>query len=200
MTQPAPEPAQNAAAEAPTADTPADQPQTPRRQGGPSVGEAIKYRRRAQQAEQRLQKTEQQLTELQAELADRTEQLAASEARRDESAAALEKTRRRTHVERRFHAAGVCDLEAAVALLASRVNLGEDLEPDQLDGAVDRLLVDKPFLLSPPPGLGEPTASARVNPGGPIARTARAAARAAATGDRRDVVEYLRLRRENARP
>jgi hypothetical protein len=158
------------------------------------VTEAIKYRRRAQQAETRLGQIEQKLTELQSQLDGRLDQLATAEAQRDELQHQLEGTRRRSSAQRALQEAGVTDVETAMALLEKRINLAEDVDPALLGQTVTRLAQEKPFLLGPPvPGPGK-TAGAR-GQAAPALRLNRAAARAAASGNRRDIAEYLRLRR-----
>ncbi len=160
------------------------------------VNEAIKYRRRAQQAESRLQRHEQQLKDVQAQLEDRLEQLAAAEAQRDELQHQFETSRFRGSAERMLYAAGVADVETAMALLERRKSFSDELGTEQLQLAVDQLLQDKPFLLAAPPALPDKTASRRLENVGASARLTQAATRAAASGNRRDVTEYLRLRRQ----
>jgi len=160
------------------------------------VAEAIKYRRRAQQAETRLQQVEQQLNDLQAQLEQRLDQLATAEAQRDEIRHQLEVARVRAGAERVLYEAGVEDIETAMVLLDKRVGLSGDTDADQLRQAIDRLIQDKPFLVGPPLSLPDKTASPRPQASGSGARLARAAARAARTGNRRDIVEYLRMRRQ----
>lgn len=162
------------------------------------VGESIKYRRRAQQAEGRLTQIEQQLTQLQEQLQQRAEELATAEAQRDEARQQLTQMGNQTAVDRLLVQAGVVDLEAAHLLLGKRIDLGDELEPDQIESSVQQLLVDKPFLRGSTP-LPPKSASARGSAGSLTARIAQAAQRAVASGDRRDVAEYLRLRRQAAK-
>lgn len=154
------------------------------------VTEAIKYRRRAQQAEQ-------QLKEVQAQFEARMEQLATAEAQRDELQHQVEAARRRGSAERLLLASGASDMDAAMILLEKRLEFAEEIEPDALRQAVEGLLVDKPFLLSPAPLPGKTASPRPVR--GPVARLAQAASRAAHSGNRHDVAEYLRLRRQTAR-
>ncbi len=160
------------------------------------VVEAIKYRRRAQQAETRLQQVEQQLNESRAQLESRLEQLGTAEAQRDELQHQLDNARRRSQAERMLHSAGVGDTETAMAILEKRADFSAELEPGQLEQAVAQLLQDKAFLTAGPQALPGKTASARPSNVGTRARIAGTAARAAKTGNRRDVAEYLRLRRQ----
>jgi len=173
------------------------QPQVP----GPTgklvpVNEAIKYRRRAQQAESKLQQYEQKLKDMQAQLEDRLEQLATADAQRDEIQHRLNTTRARASAERMLHDAGVADVETAMVLLEKRTDLSDELDAEQLQRAVEQLLQSKPFLAAAGPSLPGKTASSRLQNSGANVRLAQAAARAASTGSRREVAEYLRLRRQ----
>jgi len=159
------------------------------------VGESIKYRRRAQQAEGRLTQLEQQLTQLQGQLQTRSDELATAEAQRDEARQHMTQMNNQFSVDRLLIQAGVVDMEAARLLLQNRVDLGEELESTDIEQAVQQLLVDKPFLRV---GSAFPPKSASASRGGAslTARIANAADRAVESGDRRDVAEYLRLRRQ----
>ena len=159
------------------------------------VGESIRYRRRAQHAEGRLTQLEQQLTQMQEQLQTRSDELATAEAQRDEARQQMTQQNNQFSADRLLIQAGVVDLEAAHLLLQNRVDLGDELEPSAIEQAVQQLLVDKPFLRG---GSALPPRSASVRR--PVtsltARIANAADRAVASGDRRDVAEYLRLRRQ----
>ncbi len=160
------------------------------------VQEAIRYRRRAQQAEAKLQQLEQQLKDLQRQLDDRLEQLGTADAQRDELQHQLETERARHSAEQALHAAGVTDIETAMTLLEKRANFSDDPDGEKLQREVQRLLQDKPFLLAPLPALPDKTASPRLRHAAVSARLAEAATQAARTGNRQDVAEYLRLRRQ----
>ena len=79
-----------------------------------------------------------------------------------------------------------------MALLEKRLPLSEQNQ-EQLEQAVGRLLEEKPFLLSPAASLPGKTASARA--ARPATGLTRAASAARGSGSRRDLAEYLRLRR-----
>lgn len=161
------------------------------------VAEAIKYRRRAQQAESGLQELEQKLEGLQSQINQQCDQLAAAEAQRDESQTQLTVTENRLAAERLLGSAGVVDIETASMLLSQRVDLADDLDAEALSGTVERLLLDKPFLRSASDAaLPSKTASARPGHRSAAGQLARAAQLAAQSGDRKDVAEYLRLRRQ----
>ena len=160
------------------------------------VAESIKYRRRAQQAEGRLQQYEQELEESRASLARRAEELASAEAQRDEAMQQLTASQNRLAAQRLLGEAGVVDIEAASLLLSKRIDLGGEVSADQIGRGVEELLLDKPYLLESAATLPPSTASARDASAGVTARLARAAEQAAKTGGRRQVAEYLRLRRQ----
>lgn len=167
------------------------------------VGESIKYRRRAQQAESQLQEFEQQLKEFQSQLELRNEELAAAEAQRDEANFQLTAAESRMAAERMLNEAGVVDIETASLLLSKRVDMSKELDHESLAHNVEQLLLDKPFLRGVPNaakrfGMSLPTktASAKLPRTGPAAQLAQAAEQAAQTGNRRDVAHYLRLRRQ----
>lgn len=163
-----------------------------------NVAESIKYRRRAQQAEGQLQDLAQQLQDLQAQLDARSEEIASAEAQRDEARQQITELHNRLAVERTLGASGVTDVETATVLLGKRLDLGQELSPDALGQAVEQLLLDKP-LLRHPTAMPPKTASPRAPRATAAAQLADAAQRAARSGDRRDVAEYLRLRRVTAR-
>jgi len=164
------------------------------------VGESIKYRRRAQQAEGKITELEQQLKEFQTRLDLAGEQFGAAEAQRDEARTQLIVTENRMSAERMFAQAGVVDIETASILLGRRVDLSEALDTQTLTRHIEQLLLDKPFLqnhggASLPPR----TSSPRPPRTSGIAELTDAARKAAQSGDRRDVANYLRLRRASDR-
>lgn len=165
------------------------------------VGESIKYRRRAQQAETRLTELEQQLKGLQSQLDGRSDELAAAEAQRDEARSSLVEVENRSCAERMLMQSGVVDLETATMLLSKRVDLGSDIDPQAMTTKIEQLLLDKPFLRGAGEGersLPPKTASQRTRQGIP-GKLAQAAQQAVTTGNRRDIAQYLRLRRQAAR-
>jgi cell division septum initiation protein DivIVA len=162
------------------------------------VAESIKYRRRAQQAEGRLHELEQQLTELHSQLDRRNEELAVAEAQRDEARVQLVAAGSQRTAERLLAEAGVVDFEAAGLLLAQRMDLSSELDDETIRRGVEQLLLDKPFLVRPSAPLPPATAAPRAERPGSFAQLTQAAERAVQTGSRRDVAEYLRLRRQGA--
>ena len=144
------------------------------------VGESIRYRKRAQNAEKRAE-------ELAGELAD-----ARAEATR--LANELKATQTEQELMKRLASEGARDLEAAVLIAKSRLASADKAD---LNGVVEQLKKEKQYL------FGEKTpdgAAVRTSPAkGPrqTAATAieRAASRAAGTGNRMDLQEYMRKRR-----
>jgi TolA-binding protein len=162
------------------------------------VAESIKYRRRAQQAEERLQQVEQQLKEVQQQIERRSDEIAQAEAQRDEARQQIVEMHNRLLAQRLMGQAGVIDLEAACTLLQGRLDLGEELDEEAIARSVEGLLLDKPFLRPSSPPLPPATASARMPAAAGVAQLAQAADRAARSGGRKDVANYLRLRRQAA--
>ncbi len=161
--------------------------------------EALKQRRQAQQGQERLRQLEQQLEAAQTQLSSQADQIARAEAQRDELQQAMETNRQHAAAERLFMLAGVADTEAAMLLLEKRAKPGEELDGAELQQAVERLLLDKPYLLAGGGTAGK-TASRRIG-ASLTGQIAKAAAKAVQSGHRRDVIDYLRLRRQagNAR-
>jgi small-conductance mechanosensitive channel len=163
------------------------------------VAESIKYRRRAQQAEERLQQVEQQLKDVQQQVQQRADEIAQAQAQRDDAKQRIVEMRNRLLAQRLMSQAGVIDAEAAWTLLQDRMDLGKELDEDAIARGVEGLLLDKPFLRqSPHPPVGPATASARAPAAARAAQLAQAADRAARSGGRKDIANYLRLRRQAA--
>ncbi len=150
-------------------------------------------------ADERIQVVEQQLENLQRQLQSRSDELGTAEAQRDEARQQLIVADNRLAVERMLTQAGVVDVEAAALLLSRRLDLAEELDTEAITRGVEKLLLDKPFLRSSPAATLPPrSASAKSAGAGLSAKLAQTAERAARSGDRRDVAEYLRLRRRMA--
>lgn len=163
------------------------------------VSEPIKYRRRAQQAEGQIQQLEQQLQEAQKQISQRNDQLASAEAQRDEAGMQLTIMENQMLVDRAFNQAGVVDGETASLLLSKRLDLTEPVDSEQLATNVEQLLIDKPFLRASggeTSSMPPKTASPKDGHPSTAAQLANAAQRAIKSGNRRDIAEYLRLRRQ----
>lgn len=141
------------------------------------VTEAIRYRRRAQQAEQRLGDLERELGELRSAYDASQETITALE--------------RRERIDALLTESDTVDLEAA-RLLTEVAVAGMD-EPD-VAGAVADLRRHKPYLFDRG-GVGLPSAMGPREPEREHDPAADAADEARQTGDRRDLLRYLRLRR-----
>ena len=153
----------------------------------------------ADSPEARVQQYANQLKELQMQIETRNDELATAEAQRDEANMQLGAMENRLAAERMLAAAGAVDVESASLLLHQRVNFSEDLPPEQLERAVERLLQDKPFLqadATPSGTMPTITSSPRSGQLSEAGHLSQAAQRAAQSGNRRDITEYLRLRRQ----
>lgn len=144
------------------------------------VTEAIRYRRRAQAAEQQLEALHAQLEEAQTH--------------RDELSAELSGVRRERELIEKLARAGAEDLETAALLASSR--MGASRQPDA-DAVIAQLRKDKPHLFAaaapvhPAPRTGG-VRTARSDGQDLIAGRARQAAQ---SGSRADVHAYMRARR-----
>jgi len=139
------------------------------------VTEAIRYRKRAQSAEQQLQDAQQQLQDFQS-------QLEASQ----QTITALE---RRQKIDATLSESDAIDLEAARLLTEIAI---ESMDDPDVKMAVDDLRRHKPYLFR-----HRATASTMPAhlPDDADHLADRAAVKASTTGNRRDLLDYLRLRR-----
>jgi len=146
------------------------------------VNEAIRYRKRAQAAEQRLTEMQSQLDEAQ----QRTQQA-------EQTVSALE---RRQRIDELLSEADAVDLDAARLLTEAAVQSMD--EPDVAE-AVDDLRRHKPYLFrSASEDAGGLALAPR--PDSVHDPLAQAAEQAQHSGDRRDLLAYLRLRRRPGHP
>jgi hypothetical protein len=144
------------------------------------VSESIRYRKRAQSAEKKIESLGEQLAEAKAEAKKTAEQL------------------KRFQVEqklvRELTDAGAVDLETAVLIAKARME--EETEAD-IDNVIKQLKKEKQYLFA---GVGRTvtatkTAGAKERMEGSQTVLERAAKKAATTGSRTDLQEYLKLRR-----
>ena len=142
--------------------------------------ESIRYRKRAQSAEKKAEDLAEQLAEANQKVAAMSQDL-------DQ----LQVEQKLTH---RLAAAGVTDLEAAVLLAKARIEGAAD---GDVDACLEQLKKEKSYLF----GGSADTVTSRKTAGAKDRRThsqttlERAAGKAARTGHRTDLQEYLRLRR-----
>jgi hypothetical protein len=143
------------------------------------VSESIRYHRRAQSAERRVEELAGELAEARAE----TTRLA------DE----LKSTHKEQELTKRLTVAGARDLEAAT--LIAKARLARDEKAD-LDSVVEQLKREKQYLFNekPPAGMTLRTSPVKEQRGG-AGTIERAAKKAAGTGSRADLQEYMRKRR-----
>jgi hypothetical protein len=144
------------------------------------VAESIRYRKRAQSAEKKIETLAEQLAQAKSQVSEMAKEL---------SSARLEQK-----LIHRLTAAGAIDVEAAA--LIARAKIGEDTEAD-LDGVIGQLKKEKQYLFS---GTGsaatvKKTAGAKDRMQNGQTVLERAAKKAATTGNRTDLQEYLKLRR-----
>ncbi|MHC4060127.1 MAG: hypothetical protein ACYSR6_00755 [Planctomycetota bacterium] len=143
------------------------------------VAESIRYRKRAQSAEKQIESLSQELAEARSQASEMSEQL------RD--------TRIYGELTKKLAVAGVVDLETAVLIAKARAEAQE--QPD-LDAVIEELRREKQYLF----GGGAAATPRRTAPvkdrvANNQAVLERAAKKAAGTGNRTDLQEYLKLRR-----
>jgi len=147
------------------------------------VAESIRYRKRAQSAEKKVEDLMEQLSEAKSQATKISERLSDIEIEQK--------------LTSKLAAAGSVDLETAVLLAKARREGQKDAD---LDGVIEQLKKEKQYLFG---GVGgtvtaKKTAGAKESTyGGTNNQTAleRAAKKAATTGNRTDLQEYLKLRR-----
>jgi hypothetical protein len=147
------------------------------------VAESIRYRKRAQSAEKKVENLTEQLAQAKSQVTKISERLSDIEAEQK--------------LTRKLAAAGSVDLETAVLLARARMEGQTDAD---LDGVVEQLKKEKQYLFGGPAATvtAKKTAGARESAyGGTNNQTVleRAAKKAATTGNRADLQEYLKLRR-----
>jgi len=144
------------------------------------VAESIRYRKRAQSAEKKLEV----LTEQLAEAKTQTEKMS-------ERLNTIQTEQKLTH---KLVAAGAVDLETAT--LIAKVRMQNQNEAD-VDGVIEQLKKEKQYLFGGTGGSVTPgkTAGARERVAHNQTVLERAAKKAATTGNRADLHEYLKLRR-----
>lgn len=163
------------------------------------VAEAIKYRRRAQQAETRLTEFEQKLDALQSQIEMQNDELERTKQNERQAIRQLSEVNNRVKIDNALTQAGAIDLEAARLLLRERMDISGDVDGKQLKAAIGEMLASKPYLRSsrvPGGSMPSPTLASRLPQASEASQLAGLAQRAAVSGSRKDIAEYLRLRRQ----
>ncbi|MFQ6034394.1 MAG: hypothetical protein ACE5NM_00920 [Sedimentisphaerales bacterium] len=144
------------------------------------VAESIRYRKRAQSAEKKVEVLAEQLAEAKAQAKAVSEQ--------------LDDVRLEQKLMRKLAAAGTVDLETAV--LIAKAKMAGDKDAD-LDGVIEQLKKQKQYLFagSSPTVTTKKTAAAKDRLQNSQTILERAAKKAATTGNRTDLQQYLKLRR-----
>lgn len=144
------------------------------------VSESIRYRKRAQSAEQKAAMLEEEV----AKAKSQNEQLC-------EKVGRIELENR---LVTKLISAGVSDLEAAVSIAKARIDGRDDAD---VDDVVEQLRREKQylFLSSDLPASPSRTSGVKQKNSGGQGIIERAAQRAARSGHRGDLLEYLKLRR-----
>ncbi len=145
------------------------------------VAESIRYRKRAQSAEKKVETLNEQLREVKSQASELAEQL--NEVQLEQ------KLINRLSIEEPV------DLEAAVLIAKNRVKCEKESD---LDSVIEKLRKEKAYLFAggnKPAVTVRKTASAKDRLQNSRSVIERAAKKAATTGNRADLQEYLKLRR-----
>ena len=145
------------------------------------VTESIRYRKRAQSAEKKAETLAEQLADARSQVSSVAEEL---------SDARVEK-----ELTGKLAAAGTVDIEAAVLVAKARM---EGKAEADIDSVIEKLKKEKRYLFSESgvATAAEKTSGAKDRIGSNETVLERAAKRAAVTGNRTDLQEYLKLRRD----
>ena len=144
------------------------------------VAESIRYRKRAQSAEKKVEVLAEQLSQAKSQSAKLSEQ--------------LNEIRLEHKLLSKLAAAGSVDLETAVLIAKARMDSNSDAD---LDSVIEQLRKEKQYLFAGSSGTvtTKKTAAAKERMQNSQAILERAAKKAATTGNRSDLQEYLKLRR-----
>ena len=144
------------------------------------VTESIRYRKRAQSAEKKVEALMEQLAEAKSQVTTMSEQLSNIQAEQK--------------LTRKLAAAGTVDMETAVLLAKAKM---EGQTEADLDGVIEQLKKEKQYLFGGVRGTmrTKKTAGAKERTTNNQTILERAAKKAATTGNRTDLQEYLKLRR-----
>jgi len=144
------------------------------------VAESIRYRKRAQSAEKKIETL--------------TEQLAQANSQKAELSGQLSDIQTEQKLMRQLAAAGAIDLETAVLIASARM---QDKDDADVTDVIEQLKKEKQFLFTAGSTGAAPTktAGARDRVTNNQTLLERAAKKAATTGNRTDLHEYLKLRR-----
>ncbi len=145
------------------------------------VAESIRYRKRAQSAEKKVETL--------------AEQLARAKSQSCEMAEELRCIQTEQKLMRKLASMGTVDLETAVLIAKARIEAQDDAD---LDGVVEQLKKEKQYLFGNSNSgavRAKKTAGAKDLMQNSQTILERAAKKAATTGNRTDLQEYLKLRR-----
>jgi uncharacterized protein YhaN len=145
--------------------------------------ESVRYRKRAQVAEEKVEQLTEQLSKAQSDTEKLSEQMG--------------QLKSEQALSRKLVAAGVNDLETAMLVAVDRMEVTDKTD---LDSVVEQLRSEKSYLFGPAEQRQTTMAASRTTPAKDRVNSGqsvleKAAAKAAATGSRIDLQEYLKLRR-----
>lgn len=144
------------------------------------VGESIRYRRRAQSAEKRVQTLTEELAEARSQAAKMSEELGS--------------IRTEQRLMHKLASAGVVDLDAGVIIAKAKM---ENETEEDINGLIELLKKEKRYLFEDTcrAVATKKTAGVKERVQNSQAILEKAARKAAVTGSRTDLQEYLKMRR-----
>ena len=145
------------------------------------VAESIRYRKRAQSAEKDNESM--------------VHELAVMKSQNKEVSDRLEAIKTEQQLTRKLVAAGAVDLEATILVVRARMDGSEKAD---MDGVIEQLKAEKQHLFGDQRGMSfvpQRTSGAKERDSAGHVVLGRAAKKAATTGNRTDLQEYLKLRR-----
>ena len=151
-----------------------------------TVGEAIRYRKRAQAAEK-------QVAQLNAQLEQREEEYSVTHHR-------LTTLERENALTRQLLRAGATDIEVTLLLTQEKLD-GNEASEKEMSAAIETIRTERPYLFAGGDAGRVGPSSAGVRPGPMYGREAlrRQAEKTTSSNSRKDMQEYLKLRRSVAR-
>jgi hypothetical protein len=152
------------------------------------VAESIRYRKRAQSAEKQVEDLSEQLSQAKSQVTKMSEQ--------------LNEIRLEQNLMRKLAAAGAADLETAALIAKARIeddsgSFNSAKDRADIDGVIEQLKREKQYLFveGKEPLAAKKTAGPKERIQSSQTVLERAAKKAATTGNRTDLQEYLKLRR-----
>jgi len=136
---------------------------------------------------------------IQSQLDRQNEELRSARQNEQQAALQLAEMNNSIKIDHALKRAGVIDPEAARLLLRERMDISGEVDDNHLRTTINEMLNAKPYLKSSSisgSSMPSPTQASRLPQASETSQLAGLAQRAAISGNRKDIAEYLRLRRQ----